>query len=788
VSAIVVRVSAAADASLRNVFKPLETAAAQAEAKVSGSAKRSRKTAGAEAAASAKEQAKALADVYRQMPAVLAKSASDSAKHRAQEVRAAERNAKIIERIKYNSLLNQQRAEESAARQSASRMRQHESESRRSRFVFARDFGRDSVHNMGRMGRAAIGGVSEIGRGMGMETSVGGLTKRVVDTESAAIRATLSGFAAINAKRRNEGLSVIQPTKADIAATLAGIRSSGDATSTDYGGMAEGLEAFVSKSSDLKGGLSSLTMIGQIAKASGVNFRELADAAGDISATMGDLPAAEKAQKLGAALRIIATQGAMGTVEIKDLATYMARLAAPASTLSGDYNKNLAEVGTLAQMSKFAGRSTAAEQTNSASQFVNDITNKQSLKRMKGAGINVFDDQGRVRSVRDLILATYAKTGGDVGKISSLFINKNSAAAVKGFLDVYRDAGGGEKGLAAINATFDKFSKSMSAEDVDNAAKIAKESKSGKAQDLQNRFETSWANAMEKLVPALERATPQLVKLADALSKAVVWAAENPGRAITYAIVASIAKAGVTTAVSAALARAITGASVPGVPGSGGGGKGRPGGVGSGVGPGLASTFAIIGVGAAADQYAKYLDDDEVFRRDQKGEEADALKNAERQGKTTAEIEKGGKRFEVFRGGGGKVESRELGREWVETERGGHWEESKDGKIKQHAAAFGYQLKLLKERRQAEAIRAAKANGDTGAFGTRFTDSVDENGVPNEAIRSGSGNGSEIAALRAQMAATTEAVIALKSGVRVTNLSDIKIPGGTRVGPDGTPK
>lgn len=450
-----IRVVAAADPSLRGVFRPLEQEADRVYQKLGRQAKRA-----------AGEREKAQGSPYRQSGRAYEQDEKAFEKAEKAKTQIAKREQAVRDRIRDSTFHKMQVDEERAERRSSLA-----GVTRRRQIVSgAKDFGRGVVGPMGMGARAVMGGVGEIARGAGIDPSLGGLTGRVMSTEGAAMRATLSGQAA-------KGKVA---TGADVAESMQAIRAAGDATASSYTDMATALENFTSKSSDLAGGKTILADLGKVAKASGVDLSDLALGAGAISASMegyGDSAseAARKSKDLMMMVRMLAKQGAMGSVEIKDLATYMPRLAASAGKFSGNYADNLGELGAVAQMAMKGGRSTAAEATNRSQALARDLSKRSNLKYLSDAGIDPFADKGRtkLRSVSDIVTAVYAKTKGDQAQISSLFRNEMSRSAINAFSGVYQEAGGGEAGLKAIRDTFKNFSKTFTEGEVNSAADLA---------------------------------------------------------------------------------------------------------------------------------------------------------------------------------------------------------------------------------------------------------------------------------------------------------------------------
>lgn len=409
--------------------------------------------------------------------------------------RIAERNARYIERVKSTSMRNEQREMERTERATARKQEKR-----------INDVGKSIGRGALSMGRGAIGAVGDAARGAGIDFSPAALMANYISAEQAAIRATNSGRSAQNKVA----------TASDITATTASIDQAAVANKVSRTSAATALEAFVSKSSDIDLGQQVLSDIGKIANATGSDFTELATAGGVLAATMGDIP--NKADAVTRALRIMAKQGSMGTVEVKDLATMMPRLAAGANEYGGDYEKNVSDLGAIAQMAMKGGAATAPEATNTAQAMSRDIIKDRTLKKFAAEKIPVFTDETntKMRSIEDIIVDVFDKTKGDKAKIAKLLPNQVSARGVKALTDIYlagekKTPGGGKD---AIRDEFKRFRDVMSGEDTNKLAANYENSMTGKAQDIQNKAELMFAkNILGPVMGNSENSTQILDKL-----------------------------------------------------------------------------------------------------------------------------------------------------------------------------------------------------------------------------------------------------------------------------------
>jgi hypothetical protein len=639
-SSIRITVGAQADASFSRLFAPLLASSAQAKAKVTsdmGAMAAAQKRA-AKGGADAQEQearrvAAAAARAYRSVETMSAKAAQQETanahraaqakvaatkrdfdariraaqKARADETRAADRAAKDVARIaaqaeresirmgqreqarkdreSRNAVKAEQRMHTERVRAGVRARREEEQERRRSDRAFNHVHGirerydagqlkskteriknivRGSMDNFKFVGREAMGLGKAGFAAAGVEFDPTTLMRRAIDLESSATSTTIS---AMTGKGK-------VATAADVGGTVEAIKNAGRASKQDYGQIASGLSDFVSKSGDLDTGKKALAELGLIARATGADVGDLISAAGDVSKTLADTP--DKAERLLTIMRLVAKQGAMGSVEIKDLAKYMGNITASAFMFEGGTDQNIGILGGLAQVAMKGGATTAAEGTRAANSFGRDITKEAALKRFEDAGIQVFADKDRTKllSPEKIITDFMQKTGGSLDELASLFQNEMSRKVLKGYSQIYDEAGGGEAGIEAIKAKFRQMATGMTSEEVRAAAGVSMGGKAAQAQEFQNKLEDLGMELAGKLLPALIKLTPSILALADAFVKMVGYAAENPGKAIVAAIVASIGKAAIGNAVAGGLSSAATGLAGMGAAGAGAGALG----------------------------------------------------------------------------------------------------------------------------------------------------------------------------------------------------------------------
>lgn len=590
-----IEIGVSANRNLSTVFEPLIAASARAKVAL-------KKDADAEAAAleaAAKKAAAAAAKAFAQMEAMSAKEAaaeiaaadkSAQAKVKASqkafdaELKAVEKRIALAKKAADAEEREIMRTAAAAEKADARKFAAAEKAVQKEREARGSKIGRDAMETFGGVARAGIGIGSDMLRGAGVNLDLSSSVARSVSLESTAARATSSAATA-------EG-RVAKPE--EIKATIDAIRSAGVETALDFGKLASGLEDFVSKSSDLNTGKKVLAELGATARATGTDVDKLISAAGDVNKTLEDSP--DKAERLLSIMRLVAKQGALGNVEVKDLALYMGKLTASAFMYEGSRDKNIGTLGALAQISMRGGATTAAEGTRAAGSFARDITKGAAAKRFDEAGIELYADKEKtkLRDPEKIITDYYAKSGGSLAELANLFQNEMSKKVILGFGTVAEDAKKqGRDPVEAIHGEFARFRETISQEDVQKSATLSKGTTEGRAQAFQNQLDLIVASLAERVLPAMEQLAPKALEVADALGKVVGWAAENPGHAIVAAIVGSIGKAAIGNMVGTALENALKTA------GSAAGGKGL----------GLAIGAATIGVTAGSILVAKLQED-----------------------------------------------------------------------------------------------------------------------------------------------------------------------------------
>jgi hypothetical protein len=105
---------------------------------------------------------------------------------------------------------------------------------------------------------------------------------------------------------------------------------------------------------------------------------------------------------------------------------------------------------------------------------------------------------------------------------------------------------------------FEAFGKPITAEEQTDSFKAQMGTTAVKTQLLNNQFSEIAGNMAQKVIPELEKLAPAAIGAASAFSNVVKYAAENPIKAATAAVGASIAKAGIDQVVKIGVDKAIS--------------------------------------------------------------------------------------------------------------------------------------------------------------------------------------------------------------------------------------
>lgn len=493
-----------------------------------------------------------------------------------------------------------------------------------------------TVNGLGGIVRRGAGVASDLARGAGIDFGLGNALQQRFDLEKRAIDLSNASFM--------PGASGVAGQRQDPRGLMTDVQRAANATALDVSTAMEGLQAFVGKTGDLATGRAVLKDMAVLARATGGELNDIVSAAGDVAANLGEVgekfkTPEEKAKAVSAVMAALAAQGKVGAVEMKDLASQMAKLASAAPQFAGPVEQSMAAMGALAQMARAKGGAASATQaTTSVQGFVATFGKAARRKEFKAAGVNIEDKNGMLLDPEEIIVNALKATKGSTAGMNKLFMDAGAQRVTRGFKNLYTQAeaekpGSGE---AAVRAEFARLKKaSMSQDEQSDSFQAAMRSDSAQAQLLKNQFEKQLGDAIEQVTPQLIRLAPVAADVVRAFGGLAGWAVNNPFQAMTAALGVSLTKALGEEMMRAATARVVSSAGASLMPGafSMGGLQGA-----SAAGTALRTAGAALAITAAAVTIAsvgmmaidKVMSEQDAGKKDVYGEDMEAISAASR--------------------------------------------------------------------------------------------------------------------------------------------------------------
>lgn len=504
---------------------------------------------------------------------------------REQELKAAERAELNFIKAGMSAVSAAERERTEAAKQGArDRLRVAEDEHRKQQAL---------IQTRARMAGSMVGGA--VNRTMG---TVGRL--------AATAAAVGGGFSMVDSLR--QGMS-LEATAGEVVrgADITGGKTKRDvleatrATAITTGGQQEdllsGLNEFVKKTGDLQSALAMFQDLARYSTATGTSFHDMAGAAAEVFTKLRDVGQTKEV------MLALAGQGRKGAIDLRDLAAYGARLAGTAGDYAGDRKTNIVKLGALAQIAKDAGLAPdAAEAATAVERLDSDLT-KHAGNFKPGT---VYDASGKKKGINEILTSALLQTGGDERQLVDSF-GERSYKVVSGLRQVFVEAGGGQKGAAAVNAQFEKYGAGAALTEGQVSKDLA-DALTENERQVNIAMTKMSAAFQDKLLPLMPDLIDRFSRLIPYIEKFLDFLISNPwtgiGGLVGGAIVADIAKAAIGQAVGGALtgliARLLGGGAAGAVAGTAGAVIGTGEAIATGATAGEVATGAAAGGGLAA--------------------------------------------------------------------------------------------------------------------------------------------------------------------------------------------
>lgn len=533
-------VSALGDASLTAVFRPFVQEAARARAQVAALFKGAAQDVAKSTAEGAKAGAKAQADAAK----VGADAARSVARTQAESIRTVQELRNKDHKQFLDEMKEQERAVKGGAAERAKARKASDGRSERIERV-----GSAALRTFGGYMSAGAGVGRDVASGFGVDLSIAGGIGRGMARNSAAI-------ALSNAAYKEGG------PRESVAGLEKQAMALGSKYAMDPSGVLGGLTQYQKLTGDLATGKAALEGLTALAGGTGTKLDDMLAAAGNVGNALGDgfKTPEEKAAHIMEVMKGAAAFGQEGAVEVSDLTTQLAKIAAASTFFEGDRSKNLLQGVALAQLARQSGGASSATQAaTSVAAFANTLRTPARRREFEAMGVKLDSttEKGQLRPMFDIIKDSIKATNGDLEKMKKLFANVLGDKGVNALLSAYNKAGGGAAGMDAIDKEIGRFSGTMTDKQI--ASNNAERLKGEEAQGIQFQIELdNVTSAMGKeLAPAMKELAPVAMSAARALAGIITFTAKNPAEALTAAMALSIGQAGLGAAVKAALQTSI---------------------------------------------------------------------------------------------------------------------------------------------------------------------------------------------------------------------------------------
>lgn len=380
--------------------------------------------------------------------------------------------------------------------------------------------GMNAAIGAGRFGMNVLG---DIASGAGVRLDMASHFQRASELQESATQLSNSGYMPGSAGANGQ--------RVDPNDLMKQAYSVGNETGTGANEIMGAMGTFVGKTGDLEASRDTIKDLAVLSKATGANLTDMADAAADVSNQLGDIP--DKGARIRDVMLTIAGQGKLGAVEIKDLASQMAKVASSAQQIEGNPGDNIKLLGAFAQEARQRGGAASATQAATSVQaMINTLKTPARVAAFKEKGIDVYNKAGMIRNPEEIVIQSLQKSGMDPVGFKKMWANVQGARSVEGFASIYRSSyahtsgSEQEKLAAATRAVRDEFKRleevSISEQELRESYAAAMETGKSQAEQFNNQLQEIAQDAQSQLLPALVALAPAVVQLTKSAADAAV--------------------------------------------------------------------------------------------------------------------------------------------------------------------------------------------------------------------------------------------------------------------------
>jgi len=391
-----------------------------------------------------------------------------------------------------------------------------------------------AVRNMGGMVRQGVGIAADIGRGAGIDFSLGNAVKSRMALQTGAVDLSNAGY--MPGKEGPNG------QRQDPRALMADAQRVAQEYAIGADKALEGMQAFTGKTGDLSTARAILGDMARLSQATGSSMEDMVSAAGEVANALPE--GVDKVGGINRVMKAFAGQGKEGAIEIKDQARQAAKLASRAGEFAGSPDQAMGQMGALVQMARaHGGAANAAQSFTALGSFMNQFGKGARRNAMAAKGVHVKDGDKGLLDAEEIIVQALNKTKGNDLAMGKMFADAQARKVTRGFEQVYNKAGGGKAGEAAVRAEFSKYKNSAMGEgEIADSLKAKLGTSESQATRLKNQIEKDLGDAVEKAAPNLMKLGAAAGTLVTAFGGMVQYAAANPFKTAAIAFTASMAK------------------------------------------------------------------------------------------------------------------------------------------------------------------------------------------------------------------------------------------------------
>lgn len=201
-------------------------------------------------------------------------------------------------------------------------------------------------------------------------------------------------------------------------------------------GVAEAVQAFVTKTGRLDVARSQQGVFATVASATGGNIEDIGNAAADLFQKF-DIT---KMEDMADAMAALTFQGKNGAFELKDAASQFGKLSAAASAFGLEKgSKGVKTLGGLTQIARSSTGSPEQAATAVEALFRQFITKSADIKKLTGTDVFTDKSHTKARDIQTLLMETIAGAKGDQTKLQSIF-GDEGARGIKPLIATFNDA------------------------------------------------------------------------------------------------------------------------------------------------------------------------------------------------------------------------------------------------------------------------------------------------------------------------------------------------------------